>query len=323
MWIGTHSLEAVEVAGNAATFVFERSGDSRLVHGATVLRDRPVIEVLSRTLGAPAFSLSGRRFIFIEGDEQTAERERFYQLCGRPDTNRFVQSGSCEEVIRKLSAISQLARETDEQLRVGGIIDRDFRSQRSIGPLQNRVPIYVLECHEIENFFLQPDCLSLLLERAGGDPRGVQGILTRLSDQFAGMWILQRAARVNSEFKPSLPEPSEDMRRLAYGLPWSEIEPRIPDRAREFVALAGSLSPEDEACFIASIERSAASYRDVRDSDDLWKKCFGKQVLHAIPSEVGSSDAATLERQVALLWQKGEVAPSAELESLRAYVESV
>jgi predicted ATPase len=323
VWIATHSLEAVEVAGNSSTYVFERSGDTRLVRGATTLRERPVIEVLSRTLGAPAFSLSGRRFIFIEGDEHSAERERFYRLCGSPNVNRFIQAGNCEEVIKKLAAVSGIARESDEQLRVGGVIDSDFRTARGVKAVELRAPIYVLACHEVENLFLQPECLSKLLERAGSDPSSVQEILRRASDKIAGMWILQRSAMISAESNPTLPEPSDIMRSVAYRTPWSDFANRITEKARELAALSKSLSPDVEAKLVESIERSACAYKTLRESADPWKKCLGKQVLGAISKDVGSSDSTTLERQVAFLWQRGEVAPSSELVALRKYVESI
>ena len=47
IWIATHSLEAVEVAGPTATFVFERGHDDRIVRAPSTLAGRPVLSALS------------------------------------------------------------------------------------------------------------------------------------------------------------------------------------------------------------------------------------------------------------------------------------
>jgi predicted ATPase len=77
VWFATHSLEAVEIAGPESTFVFERDQDTRLVYNPRILSGRPVLSALSAAIGSPAFSLSKLCFVFIEGDRQSRERERF------------------------------------------------------------------------------------------------------------------------------------------------------------------------------------------------------------------------------------------------------
>src|SRR5205807_2169742 len=150
VWAATHALEAAEVAGRDSTFVLEREAETRRVARATSLSSRPVLSALATAVGAPAFSLYRRRFVYIEGDRQTGERERFFRICGNSDLNRFVEGGSADEVVRRLADISALAEQTDEQLRVGGVIDRDFRTADHIGPLREKAPVHVLECHEVE-----------------------------------------------------------------------------------------------------------------------------------------------------------------------------
>ena len=55
--------------------------------------------------------------------------------------------------------------------------------------------VHVLRVHEIENLLLQPEALRVLLDRAGRDPDSVQKVLTAAADRFAGVWILQHAAK--------------------------------------------------------------------------------------------------------------------------------
>jgi hypothetical protein len=78
IWLATHSLEAVEAAGQQATFVLERNEVTRKVENVARLDSRPVLSALSRAVGTPAFSIAQLRFVFVEGEESVGERERFF-----------------------------------------------------------------------------------------------------------------------------------------------------------------------------------------------------------------------------------------------------
>ncbi len=83
VWIATHAMEAVEVAGAEASFVLERDGTSRIVSNVKKLEERGTVAVLSRAVGSPAFSLQNIHFVYVEGSQVgTGEKERFYELCG-------------------------------------------------------------------------------------------------------------------------------------------------------------------------------------------------------------------------------------------------
>jgi hypothetical protein len=113
VWLATHSLEAVEAAGQQATFVLERNDATRRVDSLDRLDTRPVLSALSRAVGTPAFSISNFLFVFIEGEEGVGERERFRRLSGLPHNVRFMECGSCHEVLRRVRAIRNVATESD------------------------------------------------------------------------------------------------------------------------------------------------------------------------------------------------------------------
>ena len=154
IWLATHSLEAVEAAGQQATFVLERNLETRQVDGLARLDTRPVMSVLSRAVGSPAFSISQLRFVFIEGEEGVGERERFRKLAGEQADIRFMECGSCSEVVRRVEAIRSLAEESSTEIRVGGVVDRDFQSEAKASALKKEHGVLALPVHEVENFFL-------------------------------------------------------------------------------------------------------------------------------------------------------------------------
>jgi energy-coupling factor transporter ATP-binding protein EcfA2 len=314
VWIATHSLEAVEVAGHDATFVLEREGDTRVVNRADPLSERPVITVLSSTLGSPAFSLTRLRFIYIEGERQSRERERFHSVASDPATNRFIEAGNSRDVLRKTEVLRELAREGGEPLRIGGIIDRDFRSEDEINELEGEGLIHVLRVLEVENLFLQPEALSRLIERSGGDPGTTEDVIRDASDRFAGLWILHRAAK-----QADVRDLRTEIRGAAGPLQWDTFE-HDPETVARQLAENQDFEPDQGERFQEALAQAARDYAELRRDDELWKHCLGKQVVSVMARLVGFSNQVTLERSVTLLWSTGEVAMSEEANSLMEYI---
>jgi len=310
VWFATHSLEAVEVAGPRATFVFERDGNSRLVHNPRQLFGRPVLSALSAAIGSPAFSIAKLRFVFVEGDRQTRERERFYAVCGEPETNRFLEGGGCEEVLRRLEHISELALATDEQLRVGGVIDRDFRSNVDVAKLQTDYGVHVLGCHEIENVFLHPASIEVLLSRGGVDSSTAVTLVRAESDKYAGLWILDRALSLHSgsvtkEAKTPLAGLSLDQVTAQ----WSSLKAR---------SIAEVENPERSE-WEGHLESARSEYESQRGNPDWWRQCLGKQTLSGIARAMGLSSSQSVEQHVVTLWDD-VVPPPTDVTALREYV---
>lgn len=128
IWLATHSLEVVEVTGQDATLILQRDEQTRRVTGAIPLSAQPVVATLSRAIGSPAFSISNLSFVLIEGEEEIGERERFRLLCDVPSHVRFMEAGSCKEVIRRIEGLRDLAKASSQTIRIGGVVDQDWRS---------------------------------------------------------------------------------------------------------------------------------------------------------------------------------------------------
>ena len=313
IWIATHSLEAVEVAGPNATFVFERDRDARIVRAPSVLAGRPVLSALSAAVGSPAFAISRLRFVYIEGDRQSRERERFFAVCGEADQNRFLESGSCREVLRRLDDVRSLADASDEQLHVGAVLDRDFRSDAEADQLISEAGVHILSCHEIENVFLQPEALEVLLDRAGRTPERPSATVQEAADHHAGLWIAHRAAAALDEGM-NLPKESigvlSDKRWTAIDTEWAEISQRSTD----------ILGPDERDSWSQALDLARDEYRATRDDADLYRWCLGKQCLSRVAITLEFRSAEALEAQVVRLWDTGEVDRPPPVIALKDYV---
>lgn len=316
VWMATHSLEAVEVAGPESSFVFERDAEDRLTRSVTPLIGRPIVSALAAAVGAPAFSIGKLRFVFVEGDRQSRERERFFDLCGDESVNRFIEGGSCHEVLRRLSDVRDLAVETDEQLRVGGIVDRDFRPADEIGSISRDYGVHVLGCHEVENLFLHPPSLESLRSRAV-IPETVSEMLRDESDSVAGLWIAQRA----DSMLPNLSSTPKETMSLMGPLQWLTIAGHVSSYAEQG---ASHFKREDEReAWAAAVNSAFLEYEAIRDADDLWAKCLGKQVQRKMSRRLGFSTASTMQRYVLSLWRDGTIEEPAELIDIRRYVSGL
>jgi ABC-type branched-subunit amino acid transport system ATPase component len=318
VWISTHSIEAVEVAGTDSTYVLEREAETRMVKSAVVLKDKPVLEVLSAALGSPGFSISNLRFVFVEGERALKERERFHRIAGGNPLYRFVEGGGCRDVLRKYQTVSDLAATTNQQLKVGAILDRDFRSPEIRRQIMVSGKVLLLGCHEVENLFLDRNSLMRLLERGGGDSADAQVIVRAVADQHAGAWI-QQEAYLRSELNL---EAGETVRSFVWGEDWRSVEEDPKAFIEQIISEQTSLADGSESLrkhLFCSFER----YAKLRGEPDFWKYCMGKQALDGVAKRLGFASADVLEKHILQLWVEEEGTVPDEVKKIREYLATL
>jgi ABC-type branched-subunit amino acid transport system ATPase component len=318
VWIATHAMEAVEVAGAEATFVVERDGTSRTVSKAAKLEERGAVAILSRAVGSPAFSLQNISFVYIEGDQAgTGEKERFYELCGEPASHRFMPAGGSKEVVRSVESLRNLAVETGETLTIGGVVDRDFKSSTQIDEIREKTSVLVLNCHEIENLFLFPPALDQIDSSVGAEDK-----IREAADSMAGLWIMRRAY-ARGDFRGAYIPASRAIRSAAGGANWTMIDQDPASTASGWSQLQSDLTDDERDELKTSLADAIDAYRAVRESEELWKSCMGKEVLKQIPTSYGFTRSNTLERAIRQAWASGEAQTPDELAELREYVQGL
>ena len=317
IWLATHSLEAVEAAGQQATFVLERNHETRKVNSLARLDARPVLSALSRAVGTPAFAISQLLFVFVEGEEGIGERERFRRLAGLPSNVRFMECGSCNEVLRRVSAIKALANEAETGIRIGGIIDRDFLSAADAATLERDQGVHVLPVHEIENFFLHPQTLTTLLQQNGRGDRQAADLVRGAADARAGSWIFQGAMATRNA--KALPAIAAAAKERAKGVTWAQIDADRNAAIARVLTASGFGAPE-QATLRGILEISANAYERKRSEPSLWKECEGKQVLNDVARAAGFADALALTQAAYAFWANNAAEISPELATFRAYL---
>lgn len=317
IWLATHSLEAVEAAGQEATFVLERHDERRIVNNAARLDTRPVLAALSRAVGTPAFSISQLSFAYVEGEEGVGERERFRRLSGTEGI-RFMECGSCNEVIKRIGAIKALAEEAETEIRIGGIVDRDFLSEAEAAGLA-QTGVFVLPVHEVENFFLHPDTIQTMLTAHGVTDRTPAAIICAASDARAGAWVFQSAmATTQGKSLPALQSASKEIAKV---LTWADMETDQAAALQRIVDVSG-FGTDDKAKFTRILTACSSIYQRKRGEADLWKICEGKQVLSDVARTAGFSGVSAMMQAAFAAWERGETL-SIELQALRTYLQGL
>jgi hypothetical protein len=320
VWLATHSLEAVEAAGQHATFVLERDNVSRTVDRVARLDERPVLSALSRAVGTPAFSISQLVFVFVEGEEAVGERERFRKLAGMPQHIRFVECSSCNEVQRRVSAVRALAAESDAGIRIGGIVDRDFRSNADAEALRAGAGILVLPVHEIENLFLHPATLERILRQIGRTDVSPVGAIQAAADARAGSWVFQYS--MATSLADDLPPIPEATKQRAKSMTWDHIA-RDGDAAIREITAASRFEATDADRYAKMLKVGINAYERKRQESDLWKLCEGKQVLPMIARTAGFAGPPALMSASYAVWDSEPELIPEELVELRRYLEAL
>jgi predicted ATPase len=317
-WIATHSMEAVEAAGLECTFVIQREPETRRILNIKSLVDQPVLSVLSAAVGSPAFSIAKKRFIFIEGDRQGVERDKFFRLCSlltNTSDIRFMEGGGCKEVERKLEACKILADSADQQINVGGVIDMDFRQETELTRLGNN-GMFVLPFHEIENAFLYPPILNKIILAIGVQSTGEE-IILRVADKLAGKWIFGRAKSISNVQLIN----SRELNAFWAGIKWDDI---AQDGPSALSSPAIQAETEEQILLLKeAVIDSFNVYSEIRIKNDLWARCEGKQVLSFLPGELGFSKQVALVNTVCVAFKDNPNILEEYLGGLRDYMENL
>lgn len=320
VWLATHSYEAIEAAGEKSIYLILRNPGCTLVERPS---DSPVLSKLTSLIGRPGISISDRRFCFVEGGEQDnlkqEERNRYYRISKHDPRIEFVEipkgKSNVLDVHKEFQGISK---KVYFRLDTAAILDGDFTSLEGT-PLNTDSTLYHLQVHEVENLFLHPEALACVSSRSKTSlpAEKIRNLIKQLSDGDAGKWIWKRTSDKNRSKwnKEKRLQAANDCGWLISHKPWKDIELGFND-------LLESIGEQDQSIKTEVVD-SLDVYRTLRESSDLWKHCFGKEVLKSMPSKLGLRDKVLIEIAILESYDRGLVTAPIELQNLRAFLGRV
>jgi hypothetical protein len=240
-------------------------------------------------------------------------------LCDIPQHVRFLEGGSCKEVIRRIDSLRNLAEASNQNLRIGGVVDQDWRSKQDQQELTNR-GLFVLGVHEVENFFLHPRTLKGLMAAVGQDPNKVESLILSSADARAGSWIFN-AARTDKAFR-DYPEPVKEIRELVHSLTWADFQDADAQCAR-IVSFDPHLSDQQREMLKRHLLTRVKVYARKRTEGVIWKVCEGKEVFRSLVQQLGFADENAGERALSAIWSRQPEFLPSELLALRQYITNL
>jgi predicted ATPase len=318
IWMATHSFEAIETVGVKSTLLLERNEQNGV--SISSLDKRPVVSTLAGLMGRAGFSISGRRFVLIEGGGTSLrERPRFEELTADQQDLTYLAVGENKhDVLTLLANFNELSKATSNELTILAIVDADYDSLPQ-GAISNRDSCHQLGVHEVENLFIQPEAIEYVGKVLRNDIGGLSPAkaIQEAADRYAGKWVWQRAQYFENPgwgklgLWSELPPIQKKFRRAS----WNDLQ----SNRHEFLDCCGDV----HANVRDAVEESIKKYQLVRARKDLWMHCCGKEVLDDFSSIFGWSDSVPFERSVISGWESGTVAPPTALAQLNAFLSRV
>jgi hypothetical protein len=177
--------------------------------------------------------------------------------------------------------------------------------------------VFVLPVHEVENFFLHPMTLDLLLQQNGRAELAAATLIREAADAHAGSWIFQHA--MATQISRSLPDISTAAKERGKALTWERVS-ADQNAAMESVASAAGYGDVDQRRLRGVLDICARSYARRRGEDSLWKVCEGKQVLNDVARATGFAGAPALTQATFVAWARDEARLPEELAAFREYL---
>ncbi len=170
----------------------------------------------------------------------------------------------------------------------------------------------MLPFHEIENAFICPPVLQKVIANTGVQINAYE-LIKEASDKLAGKWILGRAKYLSNVSFSNQRE---------VNIYWSAIQ--WNDALDIEAAPIPNCSQQDDINFFNQLmNESIEKYRELRESDELWKYCEGKQILSILPNDLGFSRQIALINSVGSFLKHEEELISNLFGDIKNYVDSV
>jgi len=207
IWLATHNAEIIDEAGRDKTVYIGRGQDkSDVVPGSS----EPEAALLLRSLfGVSGYIGVAKTMVFLEGEGASADRKTFGWLFGEQGGSvKLIPVGGVDNQTRINAAVLAILDSTFGVCQFFLIRDRDYLTsdmanayaQRSHGRL------YVLDRNQIENYLLNPELLSHVLNSHYDKATAAEEVDRRLMNicrRISGEVLRDMTSfRLNASFRP-------------------------------------------------------------------------------------------------------------------------
>ncbi|WP_008293746.1 AAA family ATPase [Congregibacter litoralis] len=206
--------------------------------------------------------------------------------------------GASEDVTAMATRHGKWARVSPE-VRLTGIIDRDFKSDDAVQSLENK-GLIVLGMHEAENYLCDPELLHALagalgtLEKPLSRAEFEQELFDYLNENELEICAKRTNARLNLNIRPSVP--SKTLKKVAS---YADLERAFIENVSSQMAHANTVFDEQSVKAALEDERTRLqAIKSGRDVHEALKLLPGKELLKRYAKSLGLTDTNSLARAV-------------------------
>ncbi|RCS50286.1 MULTISPECIES: ATP-binding protein [Pirellulaceae] len=209
IWLATQSADVIDEAGRDRVWFIQRENKTKKAEIIRGTDEEPALSCLRDFFGYSGYIGLAKAMIFTEGHNSSADRKMFSRLFPQHSKEiKFIPASGCSEIERINRSVLSLLEADVAFCKFFLIRDRDYMPDEMVRAIEARSgdKIHVLKRHEIENYLLDDDIISVVLEELFHQqlsPDQVGDELKAIACKMAGDVLRDMVSfRLNYKFRP-------------------------------------------------------------------------------------------------------------------------
>lgn len=276
------------------SFAMRRSVETRILLGRRGESAQPLPDVngldpqeAEEFLGAiPAIAVA-HKVVAVEGRDESFDAFFYQWLLG--DGYKVVPVGSCESVVGAARGTG-LWEKIAAKVRIGGVVDRDYRAESEIGSLGSD-SLVVLDFHEAESYLCDPEfvvAFANAFHASVVSRKTVEDEIMGYAKETANRTAFERTTR-GALFRLQL---SAGSNAWVSGVTVEEIKKRLAELVEKERQRFGTITAQAVTDMFVQEKARIEKLIDDRNAHELLKVVPGKELLAKLARLVGSKDMA-------------------------------
>ncbi len=332
IWIATHNSEIIDEAGRDRVIYVARDLATRKAKFISGDNEDDVIIQLKNLFGYSGYIGVAKNLVFLEGDNSSPDRKFYSTLFPKDNSNfKLIPSSGSDNLNKINAAILSIMDANLGWMNFYLIRDRDYLTPAMVSKYRahSSGKVFVLEKHEIENYLLEFDIISTVLQEIFNITKSAEeikellfSIAIKLSSQVVRDMI---SFRLNLNLNPQDFSIGKVLNGDAYFSKEENSCEVIEDKSQIIkskftttsddirTSLSTALSTESIEAIISECETEVKNSLE----NDEWLNLFpGKELLETLAKKLGISNLISFQNSIIKEYASNPEAMNEELNEI-------
>lgn len=314
IWVATHNSEIVDEAGRDRVMYVARDATTRKSKFISAQTEQESLTLLRDLFGLSGYIGVARNLVFLEGDNSSQDRKFYSALFPAKSSNfRLVPAKSSDHLTRINGAVLSILESNIGSMNFFLVRDRDYLTDQMVQKYESHKSgrIFVLKRHEIENYLLEFESLSTVLEEIYGitqSPAELKAVLREVALQMTSGVIRDMTAfRLNLLVRPQDFSIGNVLANQAHfqqnGAALALVSSQDQVLKSKFLAagnrINASISNDLSSQAIEKVLAECTEQVRIALETDHWLTLFpGKEMLNGVSKRFGISHVVSLQNSL-------------------------